>query len=154
MRGLGVIPATSERTVRNCTPSDQNARNVTDMARELVWLENATFAAWGCKACGWIMHGSPPPISGRPRGQTLRKPSTSTNAVSCSGEKSTGFRDGTLRCDGCGEEFFIGHNPKSVDKRIAEKQAKGWKKFWRKNTSAIRSTPTESNCRTSCLSRS
>ena len=31
---------------------------------------------------------------------------------------------GTLRCDLCGEEFFIGHNPKWVDKRVAEKQAK------------------------------
>jgi hypothetical protein len=31
---------------------------------------------------------------------------------------------GTHRCDGCGEEFFIGHNPQSVDKRVAEKQAK------------------------------
>jgi hypothetical protein len=29
----------------------------------------------------------------------------------------------TLRCDGCGEEFFIGHNPQSVDKWVAEKQA-------------------------------
>jgi hypothetical protein len=39
-------------------------------------------------------------------------------------EKTLGFQEmGTLRCDGCGEEFFIGHNPKSVDKRIAEKQA-------------------------------
>jgi hypothetical protein len=25
------------------------------MKRELVWLENSTFAAWGCGACGWIM---------------------------------------------------------------------------------------------------
>ena len=25
------------------------------MARALVWLENSTFAAWGCEACGWIM---------------------------------------------------------------------------------------------------
>jgi hypothetical protein len=40
-------------------------------------------------------------------------------------EKATGLREmGTLRCDGCGEEFFIGHNPQSVDKRVAEKQAK------------------------------
>ena len=31
---------------------------------------------------------------------------------------------GTLRCDECGEEFFIGHNPQSVDKKAAEKQAK------------------------------
>jgi hypothetical protein len=31
---------------------------------------------------------------------------------------------GTLRCDGCGEEFVIGHNPQSTDKWVAEKQAK------------------------------
>jgi hypothetical protein len=40
-------------------------------------------------------------------------------------EKTTGFQEmGILRCDGCGEEFFIGHNLQSVDKRVAEKQAK------------------------------
>jgi hypothetical protein len=40
-------------------------------------------------------------------------------------EKSTGFQEmGTLRCDGCGEEFFIGHNPASVDKMVAEQQTK------------------------------
>src|SRR5713226_5911390 len=40
-------------------------------------------------------------------------------------EKTIGFQEmGTLRCDGCGEEFFIGNNPKSVDKWVAEKQAK------------------------------
>ena len=39
--------------------------------------------------------------------------------------KQIDFREmGTLRCDGCGEEFFIGHNPKSVDKWVAEKKAK------------------------------
>ena len=39
-------------------------------------------------------------------------------------EKPTGFHDmGTLRCDGCGEEFFIGHHPQSMDERAAEKQA-------------------------------
>jgi len=29
------------------------------MARELLWLENSSFAAWGCGACNWIMpdHG-------------------------------------------------------------------------------------------------
>jgi hypothetical protein len=27
------------------------------MARELVWLEDNTFAAWGCKRCGWILPG-------------------------------------------------------------------------------------------------
>ena len=40
-------------------------------------------------------------------------------------EKSAGFQEmGNLRCDGCGEEFFIGHHPASVDKWVAEKQAK------------------------------
>ena len=40
-------------------------------------------------------------------------------------EKTAGFQEmGTLRCDLCGEEFFIGHNPAWVDKRVAEKQAK------------------------------
>jgi hypothetical protein len=40
-------------------------------------------------------------------------------------EKTTGFQEmGTLRCDGCGEEFFIGHSSESMDKQSAEKQAK------------------------------
>jgi hypothetical protein len=40
-------------------------------------------------------------------------------------EKTAGFQEmGTLRCDSCGEEFFIGHSPASVDKSVAEKQAK------------------------------
>jgi hypothetical protein len=39
-------------------------------------------------------------------------------------ERAVGFQEiGTLSCDGCGEEFFIGHNPQSADKRVAEKQA-------------------------------
>jgi hypothetical protein len=41
-------------------------------------------------------------------------------------ENAAGFREmGTLRCDGCGEEFVIRHDPGFADKRIAEKQA-GW----------------------------
>ena len=41
-----------------------------------------------------------------------------------SSEKTTGFQEmGTLRCDGCGEEFFIGHDPTSANKWIAAKQA-------------------------------
>ena len=41
-------------------------------------------------------------------------------------EKAEGFQEmGVLRCDGCGEEFVIGHQPAFVDKKIAEKQA-GW----------------------------
>ena len=40
-------------------------------------------------------------------------------------KKTIGFQEmGTLRCDGCGEEFFIGHNPRSADKWVAAKQAK------------------------------
>ena len=30
---------------------------------------------------------------------------------------------GPLRCDGCGEEFVVNHEPALVDKRLAEKQA-------------------------------
>jgi|HubBroStandDraft_6_1064221.scaffolds.fasta_scaffold25895_5 hypothetical protein len=37
------------------------------MARELVWLENISFAAWGCSACNWILMPSLGPIpSGKP----------------------------------------------------------------------------------------
>jgi hypothetical protein len=41
-------------------------------------------------------------------------------------EKTVGFQEmgKTLRCDVCGEDFFIGHNSASVDKGVAEKQAK------------------------------
>jgi hypothetical protein len=39
-------------------------------------------------------------------------------------EKTLGYQEmGTLRCDGCGEEFFIGHNPQYADKHVAAKQA-------------------------------
>jgi hypothetical protein len=39
-------------------------------------------------------------------------------------EKTTDFQEmGTLRCDSCGEEFVIGHQPASADSNIAEKQA-------------------------------
>jgi hypothetical protein len=41
-------------------------------------------------------------------------------------EKAVGLREmGTLRCDGCGEEFLISHDPAFADKRVAEEQA-GW----------------------------
>jgi hypothetical protein len=39
-------------------------------------------------------------------------------------EKGAGLQEmGTLRCDGCGEEFFIGHHPAFVDKWLADRQA-------------------------------
>jgi uncharacterized Zn finger protein (UPF0148 family) len=40
-------------------------------------------------------------------------------------EKTVGFQEmGTLRCDSCGEEFFIGHQPASANRWAAEQQAK------------------------------
>jgi hypothetical protein len=37
-------------------------------------------------------------------------------------EKTVGFREmGTLRCDGCGKEFVVGHDPAFEDKKVAEK---------------------------------
>jgi hypothetical protein len=45
-------------------------------------------------------------------------------------DKAEGLQEmGTLRCDGCGEEFLMGHNPASVDKWVAEKQAKWLEKI-------------------------
>jgi hypothetical protein len=39
-------------------------------------------------------------------------------------EKAAGLHEmGTLRCDGCGEEFFIAHDPAFVDKWLAQRQA-------------------------------
>ncbi|HXM21173.1 MAG TPA: hypothetical protein VN948_07915 [Terriglobales bacterium] len=39
-------------------------------------------------------------------------------------EKGADSREmGTLRCEGCGEEFFIGNDPPFVDKWLAERQA-------------------------------
>jgi len=39
-------------------------------------------------------------------------------------ERAPGFKEmGTLRCDGCGEEFSILHDPSSVNATVAAKQA-------------------------------
>jgi hypothetical protein len=39
-------------------------------------------------------------------------------------EQAAGLQEmGTLRCDGCGEEFAINHQLAFVDKRLADKQA-------------------------------
>jgi hypothetical protein len=38
---------------------------------------------------------------------------------------AAGFQEmGTVRCDGCGEEFFLAHHPSSADRWVAEKQAR------------------------------
>jgi hypothetical protein len=39
-------------------------------------------------------------------------------------ERAPGFTEmGTLRCDDCGEEFVIVHDPAFLDKTIAQRQA-------------------------------
>jgi hypothetical protein len=39
-------------------------------------------------------------------------------------EKAPAFKEmGTLRCDGCGEEFIVFHDPTFVDNAVAERQA-------------------------------
>jgi hypothetical protein len=39
-------------------------------------------------------------------------------------ERAPAFEEmGTLRCDGCGEEFIVLHDPPLVDKRAAARQA-------------------------------
>ena len=39
-------------------------------------------------------------------------------------ELAADFREmGTLRCDSCGEEFSVCHDPTFVDKAVAERQA-------------------------------
>jgi hypothetical protein len=40
-------------------------------------------------------------------------------------ERAPNFTDmGTLRCDGCGEEFIILHDPAFVNKTVATRQAR------------------------------
>jgi uncharacterized Zn finger protein (UPF0148 family) len=40
-------------------------------------------------------------------------------------ERAPAFQEmGTLRCDSCGEEFVVFHDPAFVDKKAAEQQAK------------------------------
>ena len=40
-------------------------------------------------------------------------------------ERAPDFREmGTFRCDGCGEEFVIFHDPAFVDKAVAREQAR------------------------------
>ncbi len=48
---------------------------------------------------------------------------------------------GTLRCDGCGEEFLISHHPTSVNKWIAEKQAKWLEKVLAEEHERDKKTP-------------
>jgi len=36
------------------------------MARELVWREDSTFAAWGCGACNWVLANPGQKIAAKP----------------------------------------------------------------------------------------
>lgn len=64
-------------------------------------------------------------------------------------EKAAGFQEmGVLRCDGCGEEFVIGHPAAFEDKKISEKQAAWLEKVLAEEVSCRARHPTESNCRT------
>jgi hypothetical protein len=36
------------------------------MARELIWLEDFNFAAWGCSECAWILPNPGATVSGKP----------------------------------------------------------------------------------------
>jgi hypothetical protein len=63
-------------------------------------------------------------------------------------EKAAGLQEmGTLRCDSCGEEFVIGHQPTLADKRIAENQAHWLEKVLAEEHERDKKHPTESNCR-------
>src|ERR1700693_2465841 len=65
------------------------------------------------------------------------------------GEHNGGLREmGTLRCDGCAEEFVVNHQLTLVDNRLAEKQASWRERVLADDHDAIRSIPTESNCQT------
>jgi hypothetical protein len=58
---------------------------------------------------------------------------------------------GVVRCDGCGEEFVIAHQPAFADKWVATNKRIGSKRSLRKNTSGKRNTLTGSNCRTEAI---
>lgn len=38
--------------------------------RELLWLENPSFAAWGCSACSWIEPNPEYNVTGKPSSTT------------------------------------------------------------------------------------
>lgn len=50
----------------DCSLLHTIVRNRSSMARELVWLENSSFAAWGRSACNWITTNIHPTQSGKP----------------------------------------------------------------------------------------
>ena len=64
-------------------------------------------------------------------------------------ERAPHFREmGTFRCDTCGEEFILWHDPAVADKGVAARQALWLEKFLPRNTNGSGSTRIASNCRT------
>jgi len=59
---------------------------------------------------------------------------------------------GTVRCEGCGEEFLIAHHAGRTSLIVAEHQATGWNGCSRMNTSARRSMRIASSCRSEAQS--
>src|ERR1700745_2188492 len=50
-------------------------------------------------------------------------------------ERAPAFKEmGTLRCDGCGEEFIIFHEPTFVDNKAAARQAQWLERFLLRKT--------------------
>src|SRR5579864_5578911 len=49
-----------------CSILHTSANSGVNMGRELVWLENSTFAAWGCSTCAWIVPNPGATVSGKP----------------------------------------------------------------------------------------
>jgi len=65
-------------------------------------------------------------------------------------ERAPDFKEmGTLRCDRCGEEFTVFHDPTCVDKTSAARQAHWLERFLPKSTNGNGNTRIESNCRIS-----
>jgi hypothetical protein len=70
-------------------------RNFRIMGRELVWLENSSFAAWGCKSCGWIM--PPRKVSDKPPSIVKQ----AFNKHDCANFPRALSRKGTVKGDSC-----------------------------------------------------
>jgi hypothetical protein len=63
-------------------------------------------------------------------------------------EQAPAMRDmGTLRCDGCGEEFTVFHDPVMANKENAARQAHWLEKVWLLNTNKNANTRIASSCR-------
>jgi hypothetical protein len=47
-------------------PPSPGEHTVTPEKARIIWLENSTFAAWGCTKCAWIIPNPDPRVSGKP----------------------------------------------------------------------------------------